>query len=444
MKNKINRRDFVKTSSIITAGLTLGASSITAKSYSRIFGANERINFAVVGVRSRANAHMKAIKECSNVGITHICEVDKRYEKEFLDKVKESFGNTPISIKDYRKLVEEKDIDVITIATPEHWHAPMSIMALQSGKHVYVEKPCSHNPKEGELLVLAQKRYDKLVQMGNQQRSSIHTIDIIKRIHDGLIGTPYYGKAWYSNKRGPIGIGKIVPVPDYLDWELWQGPAPRTSYRDNVHPYNWHWFWRWGTGETLNNGTHEVDVCRWALNVEYPNKVSADGGRYHYKDDWEFYDTLNTSYEYDGKMITWESKSCNNVMYYNRGRGALINGTEGSVLIDRGGFIVYDLDGNVTEEFDTKKAASTSDLVGMDNMTVSHFKNLVNGIRNGEKLRSPINDGNISVTMLQLSNIAWKYGRSLNLNPKNAHIVNDEEAMSMWTREYEPGWEIKI
>ncbi|MBU2491702.1 MAG: Gfo/Idh/MocA family oxidoreductase [Bacteroidetes bacterium] len=439
-----SRREFVKKSSITLAGVAFGSLGFTAKSYSNIVGANDRINFAVVGVRNRANAHLKAIKECENVGLTHICEVDTRYEKEFSAKVKENFGSYPKAIKDYRKLVEEKDIDVITIATPEHWHATMSIMALQNGKHVYVEKPCSHNPREGELLVLAQRKYDKLVQMGNQQRSSHHTINIIKRIHDGLIGTPYYGKAWYSNKREPIGIGKIVNVPEYLDWELWQGPAPRTSYRDNVHPYNWHWFWKWGTGETLNNGTHEVDICRWALNVKYPNKISSVGGRFHFEDDWEFYDTLNTSYEYNGKMISWESKSCNNVPYYDRGRGALINGTNGSVLIDRGGFIVFDLDGKIIEEFVNKKAASTDDLLGMDSMTVDHFKNLLNGIRNGEKLRSPIAEGNISVTMLQLSNIAWKYGRTLNLNPQNAHILDDVEAMSLWSREYEPGWEIKI
>ncbi|MCW8848819.1 MAG: hypothetical protein OQJ81_02480, partial [Melioribacteraceae bacterium] len=208
--------------------------------------------------------------------------------------------------------------------------------------------------------------------------------------------------------------------------------------------YNWHWFWRWGTGETLNNGTHEVDICRWALDVEYPNKISADGGRYHFEDDWEFYDTLNTSYEYDGKMITWEGKSCNNLQYFNRGRGSIIMGTKGSVLIDRGGYIIYDLDGKIIEEYDDSKSASTADLVGMDSMTIKHFQNLANAIRNGEKLNSPINEGNISVTMLQLSNIAWKVNRSLNLDSKTAHIQNDSEAITMWSREYEPGWEIKF
>ena len=146
----------------------------------------------------------------------------------------------------------------------------MAIAALQAGKHVYVEKPCSHNPAEGALLVQAQQKYGKLVQMGNQQRSSPHTIEIVGRIHEGLIGRPYYAKCWYSNARQSIGTGKEIPVPATLDWDLWQGPAPRMPYKDNVHPYNWHWFRNWGTGESLNNGTHEVDVCRWALGVDYP------------------------------------------------------------------------------------------------------------------------------------------------------------------------------
>ena len=201
--------------------------------------------------------------------------------------------------KIFAEFSREKDVDAITIATPDHWHTPMAIAGLQAGKHVYVEKPCSHNPAEGEMLVQAQRKYQKLVQMGTQQRSSPHTIEIIEKIHAGAIGRPYFAKAWYVNNRKSIGIGKEVPVPPQLDWDLWQGPAPRRPYRDNVHPYNWHWFKIYGTGETLNNGTHEVDVCRWALGVDYPKRVTSSGGRYQFKDDWQFYDTLVTSFEYE-------------------------------------------------------------------------------------------------------------------------------------------------
>jgi predicted dehydrogenase len=321
----------------------------------------------------------------------------------------------------------------------------MAIMGLQAGKHVYVEKPSHHNPREGELLVQAQAKYGKLVQMGNQQRSSDHTIKIINRIKDGLIGRAYWAKAWYANSRKGIGIGKEVPVPDYLDWDLWQGPAPRRPYKDNIHPYNWHWFWHWGTGETLNNGTHEVDLARWALGVDFPNTVSASGGRYHYKDDWEFYDTLVTNYEYDDKLITWENVSCQGMgQYNNRGRGVIIQGTEGAVLIDRSGYEIYDDRGRKKDEFKTSNKSETQDLTSLDSMTDVHFQNLVNGIRDGEKLRSPISDAHKSVSILLLSNIAWKVNRTLRLNRENGHILNDDEAMKYWSREYEKGWEVKV
>lgn len=438
------RREFLKKSALATAGITLGGIGLSAKSYGRILGANDRINFGIIGLHGRAYAHLEGAKMCGNTMVTHVCDVDRRELDKFAVESTKSFNQAPTKEKDFRKILESKDVDIITIATPEHWHAPMSIMGLQAGKHVYIEKPCSHNPYEGELLVQAQKKYGKLVQMGNQQRSSEHTIEIMKKIHDGIIGKPYFGKAWYSNTRKAIGIGKVVPVPDYLDWDLWQGPAPRREYKDNVHPYNWHWFWHWGTGETLNNGTHEVDLCRWALGVDYPNRVTASGGRYHFKDDWEFYDTLVTSYEYDDKMITWEGMSCQGKQYYGRGRGATIHGTDGTVLIDRDGYQIFSLDDKKIDEFNTAMKTSTKDLVGMDSMTIQHFRNFVGAIKNREKLHSPIDEGNISVTVLQLSNIAWKLNRTLNLDKENGHIINDNEAMKYWKREYEKGWEPKV
>ena len=235
-----------------------------------------------------------------------------------------------------------------------------------------------------------------------------------------------------------------MEIPNYLDWDLWQGPAPRRPYKDNIHPYNWHWFWHWGTGETLNNGTHEVDICRWALGVDYPSGVTASGGRYHFTDDWEFYDTLVTSFEYPGKMITWEGMSCQGKQYYDRGRGVTVHGTEGTVLIDRDGYEVYSLNDRRIEQFLIEKKNTTQDLQSIDTMTDQHFLNLIDGIRDGVQLHSPIAEGNISVTMLQLSNIAWKTGRPLTLNSGDGHILNDARAMALWRREYEPGWELKI
>lgn len=437
----ISRREFLRDMAVGTAAATMG---MKAKHYARILGANERVNFAVIGLHGRGYAHLESIRANRNAIVSHVCDVDTRELDKFASAVNVKFNQAPIKERDFRRVLESKDVDAITIATPEHWHAPMAIMALQAGKHVYVEKPCSHNPHEGELLVQAQKKYGKLVQMGSQQRSSPHTIEIVKKIHDGLIGKAYFGKAWYSNTRKSIGVGRQVPVPTYLDWELWQGPAPRRTYKDNVHPYNWHWFWNWGTGETLNNGTHEVDVCRWALNAGLPKRVTASGGRYHFTDDWEFYDTLVTSFEYDGKMITWEGMSCQGKEYYGRSRGSTIHGTEGTVLVDREGFQVFSLDDKKIDEYTVGKTTTTQDLISADSMTDEHFKNFINAIREDEPLHAPIAEGNICVTMLQLSNIAWKVGRSLTLNSDDGHIVDDPEAMGLWRREYEKGWELKI
>jgi len=303
------RREFLDKVAAGTAGLAVTAS---AKSYARILGSNDRLNFAVIGLNGRGYAHLSSLKANKAAArISRVCDVDSNTLKKFADATTQEMAESPAADQDFRVILQQKDVDAITIATPDHWHTPMAIAALQAGKHVYVEKPCSHNPAEGVLLVEAQKKYGKLVQMGNQQRSSVYTAEIIEKIHGGLIGRAYYAKAWYSNTRKSIGVGKETAVPPQLDWDLWQGPAPRQPYKDNVQPYNWHWFKIYGTGETLNNGTHEVDVCRWALGADFPDRVTSSGGRYHFKDDWQFYDTLVTSFTYQDKMISWEGKCCN-------------------------------------------------------------------------------------------------------------------------------------
>jgi predicted dehydrogenase len=434
----LTRREFLEATAASAAGLAFGA---TAKSYERIAGANDRLNFAVIGLNGRAYAHLSSLKaNRSAARISHVCDVDSNILKRFADAVQREMGEPPTQAKDFRKILELKDVDAITIATPDHWHTPMAISGLQAGKHVYVEKPCSHNPAEGAMLVEAEQKYGKLVQMGTQQRSSPHTIEIVERIHGGAIGRPYLAKAWYCNVRKSIGTGKAVPVPEQLDWDLWQGPAPRRPYRDNIQPYNWHWFRNYGTGETLNNGTHEVDVCRWALDVEYPKRVTASGGRYQFKDDWQFYDTLVTSFEYEDKMLTWEGKSCQGMKYYGRDRGSAIMGTTGTVVVDRDGYEIYDFKGNRMKEFKAGNPTSSADLIGADSMTDEHFANFIAGIRKGEKLNAPVSVGNVAVTMLQLSNIAWEVNRELHLDTKDGKIQGDAEAMKMWGRDYEQGW----
>jgi predicted dehydrogenase len=430
----------------VAVGIAGAAVASTARSYAQILGANERVNFATMGLNGRGYAHLSSINaNKAKAHMAYCCDVDAKILAKFAAEAQKELGYAPIAEGDFRKALDSKDVDAISIATPDHWHAPMAVLGLKAGKHVYVEKPSSHNPREGELLIAAQKKYGKLVQVGDQQRSSPISIKLIQQIQDGsLIGRAYFAKAWYENDRKSMGIGKPVAVPDTLNWDLWQGPAPRSEYKDNIHPYNWHWLFRYGTGESLNNGTHEVDVCRWALQAEYPDRVTASAGRYAFKDDWQFYDTMVTSFEYPDKLISWEGKCCNGMKYYNRGRGSLIQGTNGSVVLDRTSYEVYDLEGKKIKEYSESAAAETNDLVGRDSLTDAHFANFIAGIRSGEKLHSPIEIANVSVTILQLSNIAWMVNRELKLDTKTGHVVGDPEAMKNWARTYEKGWEVTV
>jgi len=319
----------------------------------------------------------------------------------------------------------------------------MAILCLAAGKHVYLEKPCSHNPYEGELLIEAVLKSKRVFQMGNQRRSFPNLQQAIREIHDGVIGKTYFARGWYVNNRVSIGHGKPAPVPEWLDYELWQGPAPRREYRDNVIHYNWHWFWHWGTGEALNNGTHEIDVCRWALGLDWPIRVTSNGGRYHFQDDWETPDVQTIGWDYaEGKTIAWEGRSCNDYPIERLSRGVMVHGTGGSALLDGNGYTLFDLKKKVIKQIkDEPKVDPTNTLSGSGiELDQLHFRDFLECIRTGKAPNSPVQEGHKSVAMLHLGNIAWRVGRELNCDPGTGHIRNDSEAMKLWRRDYEPGW----
>jgi predicted dehydrogenase len=455
MSNFIDRRHFLKQAG--TAGIGLGLAgnfSPLAKAgaqpeiiAARKIGANDKITAAVIGTNGRGLAHIDCLTRQPGVQITYICDVDDRAIAKGLKRVAKNQTVAPKGLKDFRKALEDKSLDVVTIATPDHWHTPMAIMALAAGKHVYVEKPCSQNPYEGELLAAAVKKYQRVVQMGAQRRSSAHMREIIPEIHAGIIGKTYFGRGWYANNRTSIGHGKPAPVPEWLDYDLWQGPAPRRDYIDNLIHYNWHWRWHWGTGEALNNGTHEMDVCRWALDVSWPARVSSNGGRYAFQDDWETPDTQTIAWDFgEGKTMSWEGRSCNDFPIEGRSRGTLIYGTEGSALLDGDDYIIYDKKKKIikqakgTEVVDPTNTVSGSG-AGMD---TAHVTNFIETIRGNQQLTCPIEEGYKSVTLLLLGNIAWRVGRELHCDPANGRILNDAEAMKLWRRKYEPGWEPQV
>ncbi len=436
MSASINRRTFVKTAA--AAGMGLGAFHPLPFIRRR---PNETLVVAVMGVNGRGQALANSFAQTANAEVGFICDVDERAIAKTVQSVGERQDRAPQGVKDFRTLLDGDQIDALVIAAPDHWHAPAAIMAMQAGKHVYLEKPCGHNPREGELLIAAQKKYGKVVQMGTQQRSAPRSIEIVQQIHEGLIGEARYAKCWYANTRGSIGRGTVTEPPSWLDYELWQGPAPRRPYQDNLIHYNWHWFWHWGTGESLNNGSHEVDICRWALGVDYPTHVRSSGGRFHFDDDWEFYDTQVMSFDFaGGKNITWEGRSCNGLRFFDRGRGSTIHGTAGTVLVDREGYIVYDLDGKEIRRSMRGDNVDSLNTVGADGLTDIHIRNFVEGVREGATLNTPIDTGHKSVLLCHLGNIAQYTGMTLECDPTNGHVKDAAVMRTMWSREYEPGW----
>jgi len=442
---KESRRDFIKKSAISAAGISVAGVVRPNDLFGSSKSKNDKVIFGLVGINGRGKALLSAIVNSENAEIGFVCDVDSRVLENSTQKVLELTGKKPKAYVDFRKLLEEKSMDAIAIATPEHWHAPMAIMGMQAGKHVYLEKPCSHNPEEGEMLVTAQKKYGKLVQLGTQQRSAPTSFEAIKDIRDGMIGEVYHGKAWYARRRDPIGVGKVVAPPDWLNWELWQGPAPRADFKDNLVHYNWHWIKKYGTGEINNNATHEIDICRWALGVDLPVKVSSTGGRFYHDDDWEFFDTQNVGYEYaDGKLITWEGMSCNGFETNGRDRGVTIHGANGTAMIDRNSYILFDKDNNAIKEVKEASKSETTNVLGRGALTDYHMQNFVDAIRKGTPLNAPIEETRKSTLHCHLGNISQFTGRTLNIDDATGHVVDDKEAVQYWSREYEPGWELKI
>lgn len=432
-----SRRKFIQRTALAGAGLSLGLPS-----YARTVGANDRVNVAVFGTNSRGNYLAGTFATADNCEVIGIGDVDTRAIEKAQQTVVDKGGQKPTGDQDFRRFLDNKDVDAVVIATPDHWHAPMAIMALDAGKHVYVEKPCSHNPAEGGMLVAKQDKTGLKVQMGNQTRSSITLNKIVKEIHDGLIGDAYAGKAWYAASRGPIGEHNFTEVPEWLDWELWQGPAPHQDFDALLVHYNWHWFWKYGTGELLNNGTHEVDMCRWALDVRYPTQVTSSGGRFAFDDAWEAYDTQLASFKFgDDKHIHWDGRSCNAMPLWDRGRGSMIYGTEGSVLMDRNGYIVYDLGGKELRREEESETSVSMDTTGGGNLDELHIANFIRGINSDEALNSDIADANPSVTICHLGNMAQRTASVLNIDPETGKPLYNEGAMAMWSRRYERGWE---
>ena len=367
------------------------------------------------------------------VEIRYVCDADQERIAACVKDLESGGGSPPTGVTDFRRILDDPEVNALVCAAPNHWHGPATILACQAGKHVYVEKPCSHNPWEGEAMVAVAHRQQRVVQLGTQRRSSAGTQLAIARLHAGAIGKPYLAHAVYFSARGSIGVGKPAAVPGRLDYELWQGPAPRQPYVDNLVHYNWHWRWHWGNGELGNNGIHTLDLCRWGLNVTYPNRVTSSGGRYAYQDDQQTPDTQTVAFEFpEGQAITWQGLSCN-----GHGSGFVaFYGTEGTLeLQENGNFRVF----NRRDELQEEHQGSTSG--GLE-----HAANFLLAVRAQDraKLNAEITEGHRSTLLCHLGNIAQRAGVVLNCDPATGQIRDNDLAQTHWRRDYAPGWEPQV
>ena len=424
MNASLNRRRFLKQTSSTMALLGAAPALIAAESPGR------KLVVGVMGL-GRGKDHLSALLQIPNVEIAWLCEVDST-RLAFAAKFMEGRQTpAPRTTQDVRRVLDDPAVDALFIAAPNFWHAPATILACTAGKHVYVEKPGSHNAREGELMVAAARKHKRKVQMGTQRRSWPGIIEAMQKLRDGAIGPVRFARSWYNNARPTIGRGKAVPVPASLDFSLWQGPVPERPYVDNLTPYNWHWRWHWGGGELANNGVHFLDVCRWGLGIDYPIRITYTGGRYHFQDDQETPDTALAVFDFGKSGASFDHSSCN-PRKNEKLPFATFYGDAGSLVQDGPGYKIYDLKG--------AEMASGTGAVG-DKV---HIENFVNAIRDNEPLNQEIAEGQKSTLLCHLGNIAYRSGREIHFDPATKQITGDSEAARLWAREYRPGWEPKV
>ncbi len=421
------RRRFVQTSAL--AGVAVAACH-GASASGQEDSAAESVTLAVMGVNGRGTSLARGFASQSNCQVAYVCDVDERAVAKAAGALE---GKQSLKVQgeaDFRTALDDDAVDGLVIAAPDHWHAPAGIMACKAGKHVYVEKPCSHNAREGELFVEAARKFKRTVTMGTQRRSWPGIIEGIEKVRGGDIGNVHYSRAWYNNRRGGIGKGKQVAVPDWLDWDLWQGPAPRTDYRDNIVHYNWHWLWDWGTGELGNNGVHALDLSRWGLGVDYPVRVASSGGRYRWDDDQQTPDTHVVSYDFpENKTIVWEGLSWSPRGFEGEMFGASFHGDQGTLVLLGTGYKQYDMQNKLV----TEKSAAGGD--------ATHQADFLACIKSGNAPHAEIESGHKTTLLCHLGNIAQRTSTTLQCSPKDGRIENSAAAMELWGREYEKGWE---
>jgi predicted dehydrogenase len=421
----MNRRYFIFSSTALAAQTAKPSKS-----------PNDTVRVAVVGCGGRGNSHMSAWTSQPNVELAGLVDVDDTHSERFVGALQKKGKTAPPVFRDIRKVLEDKNIDAVSIASPNHWHTLQTIWACQAGKDVYVEKPCSHNVFESRQIVAAARKYDRMVQMGSQSRSSPALQEAVQKMKSGEIGEVYMARALCFKARNTIGKTPVEAVPPGVDYDMWTGPAPLRPFTKNRFHYNWHWFWDTGNGDLGNQGIHEVDIARWGLGVTHPTKVTAMGGKFMFDDDQETPNTITASLEFivngKPKMMTFDVRH-----WYSHHEGGIggerAGNTIGNTFYGSDGYLVIDGYNKYTT-YMGKEGKPGSARAERD----QHFENFIAGVRSRKRtdLNAEIEEGAMSCVLMHLANVSYRLGRTLHWDEKTWSVKNDPEANKMLTRAY--------
>ncbi|HEY7311194.1 MAG TPA: Gfo/Idh/MocA family oxidoreductase [Gemmataceae bacterium] len=411
----LDRRRFLQTSAASVAAL----SAVTAAGAAD--KPNDKIVLAVLGVNGRGRGLISGFSGLENVEIAAICDPDENAAKGALKSVNPNHKRTPKVVKDLRRVFEDRDIHAVAIATPDHWHALATIWACQAGKHVYVEKPISHNLIEGRRMVEAARKYDRIVQVGTQRRSGAHYQSAAEFVRSGKLGKVPFVRTWIAGNRKTIGHKDDAPVPAGVDYDLWLGPAPERAFNPNRFHYNWHWNWDYGTGELGNNGIHMLDVARMVVGLDAPKTISCGGGKLYYDDDQQTPDTQIAVYDFPGTTVIWEHRIWSKTGVEGEGSGVIVYGEKGTLVFDGKGWHVHD-------------GVQASDKAA--EIEKPHLRNFLDSVRAHKRPNADIEEGHKSTRLCHLGNIAYRVGRRLTFDASTETIRGDAAANQLLGRTY--------
>lgn len=417
----MDRRQFLAASAALTT-------AVVSRSHSE--SAAETLTVGVMGVRGRGRGLAAGFAAMPDVHVAYLCDVDESVIPDTSKKVEAAQGKAPQAITDFRKMLDDQGVDAIVIATPDHWHALATVLACQANKHVYVEKPASHNYAEGQRMIEAARKYRRVVQHGTQSRSGEHYQAAIDFLHQGKLGRVLLAKAINNQKRANIGKAQDGPVPTGVNYDMWLGPSPQRPFNPNRFHYNWHWFWDYGTGDIGNDGVHQLDIARWGLGVELPLAISCSGSKLYFDDDQQTPDTQTVIYEYPQCQLIYEMRLWTPYLEHGFTNGNVFYGEKGVMVLSHTGWKVF------------WEGHEPGPSMGSSERDLAHRRNFVDCIKAGtpEKLNAEIEKGHLSSALCHFGNIAYRVGRRLRFDPSNQAFLDDPQATQLLTREYRSPW----